>query len=76
MVADQIALNVSVKDKEIDNHSGESFKSGQFLINKEDLIDSIKSDNKDQIVEPLRLIDPEPAIDSERRNSSISFLSS
>ena len=63
MVADQIALNVSVRDKEIDNRSGESFKSGQFLINKEDLIDSIKKVKKETNGEPLRLIDPEPAID-------------
>ena len=63
MVADQIALNVSVRDKEIDNRSGESLMSGQFLINKEDLIDSIKKVKKETNGEPLRLIDPEPAID-------------
>ena len=63
MVADQIALNVSVRDKEIDNRSGESFNCGQFLINKEDLIDSIKKVKKETNGEPLRLIDPEPAID-------------
>ena len=38
LVADQIAVNVSLKDKEVEHRSG---KSGQFLINKEDLFESI-----------------------------------